>query len=150
MSFQFSLATVLRFRGILEDREESMLQKILYEISQTLQAIARTDTEIAGSNASRVAERFKPCIGLQLHVSYGQIKDLKQSRKELEAQLEKLEQLRESQLKVYEAARRNREMLTDMLEKKRGAYESEMARREQKTLDDNYIARRGRWPSRLR
>lgn len=144
MAFQFSLATVLRFREILEDREESMLQKILYEISQTLQAIARTDAKIAGSNAARIAEHFKLSTGQQLHVFYGQIKDLKQSREELATQLEKLEQLRERQLKVYEAARRNREMLTDMLEDKRGAYKSEMARREQKTLDDNYIARRGR------
>ncbi len=144
MAFQFSLATVLRFREILEDREESMLQKILYEISQTLQAIARTDTKIAESNASRVAERFKPSTGQQFHVSYAQIKDLKQSREELATQLEKLEQLRERQLKVYGAARRNREMLTDMREDRRGAYKSEMARREQKTLDDNYIARRGR------
>lgn len=144
MAFQFSLATVLRFRAILEDREESMLQKILYEISQTLQAIANTDAELAGSNASRVAERFKPLTGQQLHVSYGQTKDLKQRKEELERHLAKLEQLRDRQLKVYEAARRNREMLTDMLEEKRGAYKSEMARREQKTLDDNYIARRGR------
>jgi flagellar export protein FliJ len=144
MAFQFSLATVLRFREILEDREESMLQKIQFEISQTLQAIARTDAKIGGLNASRVAERFKPSIGQQLHVSYGEIKELKQSREELATQLEKLEQLRERQLKVYEAARRNREMLTDMREERRGAHKSEMARREQKTLDDNYIARRGR------
>jgi flagellar FliJ protein len=144
MAFQFSLATVLRFREILEDREESLLQKILYEISQTLQAIARTDAKIAESNALRVAERFKPSSGRQLHVSYGQIKDLQRSREELATQLEKFEQLRERQLKVYAAARRNREMLTDMLEQKRGVYKSEMARREQKTLDDNYIARRVR------
>jgi hypothetical protein len=31
------------------------------------------------------------------------------------------------QLIVYEAARRGREMLTDMREKKRGAYDSDMA-----------------------
>ena len=35
-------------------------------------------------------------------------------------------------------------MLTDMREKKRTAYDSDMSKREQKTLDDNYIARRGR------
>jgi hypothetical protein len=35
-------------------------------------------------------------------------------------------------------------MLTDMREEKRTAYESDLARGEQKTLDDNYIARRGR------
>jgi flagellar FliJ protein len=144
MAFQFSLATVLRVRGVLEEREERMLQKILFEISQTLEAIARTDAEIAGSDASRRTDVFKPFIGRNFHASYGEVKELRQSRKDLELQIEKLEQLRDRQLIVYEGARRNREMLTDMREAKRGAYESDVARREQKTLDDNFIARRGR------
>jgi hypothetical protein len=58
--------------------------------------------------------------------------------------MKKLEQLRQKQLKIYEAARRDREMLTDMRDVKRSAYESDVARTAQKTLDDNYIARRGR------
>jgi flagellar FliJ protein len=72
------------------------------------------------------------------------VHQLKQSRKDLEEQLQKLEQLRGKQLMVYEAARRGREMLTDMRQEQRGEYDSDMARREQKTLDDNHIARRGR------
>jgi hypothetical protein len=36
-------------------------------------------------------------------------------------------------------------MLTDMREEKRGEYDSDLARDQQKTLDDNYIARRGRF-----
>jgi hypothetical protein len=35
-------------------------------------------------------------------------------------------------------------MLTDMKEVKRSEYDTDMARSQQKTLDDNYIARRGR------
>jgi len=145
MAFQFSLATVLRVRGILEEREERLLQKILFEISQTLETLARTDAEIAGSDAARRSDVFKPSIGRHLHASYGEVKELKQSRKDIETQIEKLEQLRDRQLVIYEGARRNREMLSDMREEKQTAYESDMARREQKTLDDNYIARRGRF-----
>lgn len=144
MAFQFSLATVLRVRGIIEEREEGKLQKILFDISKVFDELERTDAQLAESDASRHADVFKDHIGLQVHASYGQMKELKQRRRELEGQIQTLEQARDEQLIVYEAARRDREMLTDMRQKKRTAYESDMSKREQKTLDDNYIARRGR------
>ena len=143
MAFQFSLDTVLRVRGILEEREERMLQKILFEISQSFEALAQIDAEISGSNASRRAEILRPVVGRQIHVSYGEVKELKQKRIDVLDRIEKLEQLRDKQLILYEKARRNREMLTDMRDEKRSAYDSDLARSEQKTLDDNYIARRG-------
>jgi flagellar FliJ protein len=145
MAFQFPLGTVLRFRSILEEREERMLQQILYEISQTKDFLALTDADIAQSDSARSANVFKPFIGRNIHASYGEVKEFKQSRENLVGQLEKLEQLRDRQLAVYAGARRNREMLTNMREEKRGVYESDMARREQRVLDDNYIARRGRY-----
>jgi flagellar export protein FliJ len=144
MAFQFSLATVLRVRGIVEEREEGILQKILFDISKIFDDLERTDAQLAESNASRDADVFKPFIGLQVHASYGQVKELKQRRKNLEGQIQKLEQARDAQLIVYEAARRDREMLTDMREKKRNAFDADVNKREQKALDDNYIARRGR------
>jgi len=55
-----------------------------------------------------------------------------------------LEQEREKRMKLYQVAHRNREMLTDMLNKKRGIYEREWLRDEQKRLDDIFMARRHR------
>jgi len=144
MAFQFSLNTVLRVRGILEEQEERMLQKILFEIAQTIEAMARADEEMVRLDASRHDEVLKQIIGNQVHDAYGKMMGLKQTRKDLEERLGKLQQLRDRQLVVYKTARQNREMLTDMREVKRGEYESDVSRREQKTLDDNYIARRGR------
>ena len=43
MAFQFSLASVLRVREMIEEREEGILQKILHEISKVSDAIERTD-----------------------------------------------------------------------------------------------------------
>jgi len=144
MPFQFPLATVLRIRGVLEEKEERLLQQILGEIAQTREALARTADEIAESDASRRSEVFQTRVGHNIHAFYGRMNELKQNRKNLEEQLEKLEQLRAMQIAVYETARRNREMLTGMHEEQRSAYETGLARLEQKTIDDNYIARRGR------
>jgi flagellar FliJ protein len=144
MAFRFPLATVLRVRGIVEEREERLLQQILFEISQNRDALARMDAEIEGSNAARSEALFRSVPGFNVQASYGEVKDLKEARKEIEAQIEKLEQLRDKQIKIYEDARRNREMLTGMHKEQRSAYESDIAKREQAMLDDNYIARRGR------
>ncbi len=144
MGFQFSLATVLRVRGIVEEQEERMLQKILFELAQTREGLERVDGAIFATNAAWSENLFKPLIGHHVHASYGELEELKRYKKELEEKIAKLEELRDRQLAIYEKARRNREMLTDMREEKRSAYESEMARAEQKTLDDNFIARRSR------
>jgi flagellar export protein FliJ len=144
MAFHFSLATVLRVRVIVEEREEGMLQKILFNISKVFDDLERIDARIVEADDSRHAEVLKPCIGLEVHAYYGEVKELKQRRKDLEDKIQKLEEARDRQLGIYEAARRNREMLTDMREKKRTAYDAEANKREQKALDDNYISRRGR------
>jgi len=144
MAFHFSLATVLRVRAIIEEREEGILQKILFDISKVFDDLERIDMQIEEADNSRHAEVLKPCIGLDVHASYGEVKELKQRRKDFEDKIQKLEEARDRQLTIYAAAKRNREMLTDMREKKRTAYDAEMNKREQKTLDDNYISRRGR------
>jgi len=145
MAYKFPLAAVLRVRGIIEEREEGILQKILFDISKVFDTLERTHTRLSESETTRYAEILKPSTGLQLQASYGEVKTLKQLRKDLEAQIEKLERVRDEQLIVYQAARQNREMLTDMCEKQRIIYNSDLNKREQKTLDDNYIARRGRF-----
>jgi len=144
MGFQFSLATVLRVRGIVEEREERVLQDILFSIAQERESLQSIGAQIVESDASRCADVLKPVTALHFHASYGEVEELKTKKAVVEGRIEKLEELRDRQILVYEAARRNREMLTDMREEKRDAYESEVARREQKTLDDNFIARRRR------
>ena len=144
MSYQFPLDAVLRIRGIVEEKEERMLQKILFEITQTLESIERTNARIAGSDATRRADVFKSFVGHNIHASYEEVLALKQARKELEEKLQKLEQLRDRQLVVYRGARRNREMLTNICAEKRDAYELEMSKREQRAVDDNHMARRER------
>lgn len=145
MAHKFSLAAVLRVRGIIEEREESNLQKILFEINQVFQAIERTDALLADSENARYADVLKPSIGLHIQASYAEVKNLKQLRKNLEAQIQKLEAARDAQIIIYETAKRNRQMLTDMRQKQRDVYNAELTKREQKIMDDNYIARRGRF-----
>ncbi len=141
MAFQFPLATVLRVRVIREEREERMLQQILHRIVLTLHAIEDIDAQTAQANSHRVSHLRAQVPGRQVHEAYGEVNYLREQRKELEAQMEQLEQLREKQFATYQAARRDREMLTDMHDRQHVLYSSDASRREQKTLDDNFNAR---------
>ena len=145
MSFTFPLDSVLRFRRIVEEREEATLEKIVRQIALILEEMERVKDRTLQSERARLAEVFKPMTGLELHAFYGEVSALRQRQKELMEQVRKLDQARLEQVKVYEAARRDRELLTDMHDRKRSAHELDMNRREQKALDDLYLARRNRF-----
>ena len=144
MAFEFSLATVLRVRDIVEQREERLLQRIQQQITQTSQGLAETNADISRWNVRGTTELFSLSVGRDFQASYAALQQLKLSREELLGQLEKLKQLREIQLTVYRASRCDREMLTDMRDKKRAVYNSGMTRRAQSTLDDDFVARQRR------
>jgi flagellar export protein FliJ len=144
MSFQFSLDTVLQVRGILEEQEERMLQKILQEIARTREALAQIEAGIAESDAARCNGFFTPVVGHNIHAAYGEMQELKQKRQEHQEKIISLEDLRDRQLIVYAKARQNREVLADICEEKRKVYESDMAHVEQKVMDDVFISRRVR------
>ena len=149
MGFHFSLDSVLRVRGMVEEQEERMLQRILFEIAQTLESIERINAELTGSDALRRAEVFKPVSGFNIHASYEHVLALKEKKKELEDKLEKLEQLRDRQLVVYTARspmRAQPELRFTLSQDMCGFVDgsSTGARREQRNLDDNHTSRRGR------
>jgi flagellar export protein FliJ len=144
MGFQFSLASVLRIRCIAEEKEERLLQKILLEINQTREAIARTQEAVIEAVAMRESSLSKAMTGCFLHAFYLEVKSLKQVKEEFEEKLRKLIELRDRQVKVYETARRNREMLSSVHDAELNEYNIEISRAEQKMLDDIYSSRQRR------
>src|ERR1700758_692923 len=73
MAFHFSLAAVLRVRTIIEEREEGILQKILFDISKVFDDLERIEARIEQADESRSAEIMKPCVGLDVHAYYGEV-----------------------------------------------------------------------------
>jgi len=142
MAFEFTLQAVLRARILVEEREERLLQKILIEIAQCAREIARLDAEMERANSARKHAVQQSSLGRTLHGQYGEMQELRRVRELLSAQIDKFEELKDTQLRVYYTARQNRELLTEMRLTKREIYNTDLARREQGTLDDNFIARR--------
>lgn len=144
MAFDFPLHSVLKVRSLAEEREERLLQRILQEIAATRLAVEDTELRIAETNLARGTQQAAAATDLQAR--YAEVEQLRQQRAELQSHLAKLEQLRDAQMAKYSQARRDREMLSEMREEQRTAYDQQQARQEQSSLDDTFraLARRRR------
>jgi flagellar FliJ protein len=144
MPFRFTLATVLRYKESLEQQEERALKEIQLKMAQVAHQIEELSAAI--ENAATARERALgsaiPASHLQLLTSGTQSN--KDKRNALISNLQRLEERRDEQLKKYEIAHRNREMLTDMFDKQQNIYEQAQVQAQQKRLDDLFIARRQR------
>ncbi len=141
MAFRFSLAAVLRLREIHEQREERLLTRILAQVTQTREAISNLDLQLAQAASRREAELRRRMTAIELHVAYGLSAMLKESKQLREQQLVQFEQQRDKQIAVYRRAHQGRELLTNMRQEQQEEFLTEQGRKEQKALDDLFIAR---------
>lgn len=144
MPFQFPLAAVLLVRENAEKREERALQKIRLEIAHASRQVDELNAEIANAHQAREEAMQHLIPAFQLHDYLRRSQAAEEKKKALLHRLQILGHELERQMKMYQAAHRDREALTDMLEKQRAAYEQEQARNQQKQLDDLFMARRHR------
>ncbi len=144
MAFQFRLATVLRVRESLEKREERALQMIQREIARLVHRVEELSAAIAQAHGAREQAMRRSIPAGHLHSLLWEEQGAVDQKKVHLADLQRLEQEREQQMKVYQDAHRKREMLTDMLHEQQDVYEQESMRMQQKQLDDIFISRRQR------
>jgi flagellar export protein FliJ len=141
MAFRFSLASVLRFRESLERRDELALQKVQMQIAQTRLALEELSAQIAQAQQARDQAMREPVPGAHLQMMVRAAEAAAQQKRVLILNLDTLEKLREERIQAYQAAHRQRQMLSDVETRQRDAYENQRARQQQKFLDDVYVAR---------
>jgi len=141
MAFRFPLATVLRYRDSVEEREERALRRILLEIARTRHQIDQLTLQIARAQETRNNAMHEPLSAFQLQCMLIEIDAAGNRKKALIESLATLERQRVIQMSAYQAAHRDRQMLSDMATRQRDAYEQERAKAQQKFLDDIFAAR---------
>ena len=141
MGFRFTLASVLRFREGIEESEELTLQKIQFEVAR----VRRRIDELTEALAKAAIEREE---ALQIWMQAFRLKNLEdemkatvEARDTLLDTLAALKIQRDAQMKLYQAARVNRRMLTDLHKQQREAWEANQLRSEQKRQDDIFTSR---------
>ena len=141
MGFRFTLASVLRFREGIEKSEELALQKIQFEVAGVRRRIDELTEELAKAGTEREE-------ALQSWMQAYRLKDLQdEMNAAIEARENQLETLttlnsqRDAQMKLYQTARMNRRMLTDLHKQQREAWEANQLRTDQKRQDDIFSSR---------
>jgi len=141
MRFRFTLASVLRFREGIEKREELSLQRVQFEMARVRRRIDELTKELAKAGNEREE-------GLQNWMQAFRVKNLQdemnaavEARQTLLETLATLRKQSEEQMKIYQAARVNRRMLTDLQKKQQEAWEQNQQRVEQRRVDDAFAAR---------
>jgi flagellar export protein FliJ len=144
MPFRFPLAAVLMVRENAEEREERALKKVQLETAHVSRQIEEVNAEIASAHDAREQSMRNPIPAFQLQAYLTQLELAAEKKKILLHHLQNLRLELDRQMKVYQACHRDREALSNMLEKQREAYNREQAREQQKQLDDMFMSRRHR------
>jgi flagellar export protein FliJ len=141
MAFRFTLDAVLRFRESVEHSEEAVLLRIVQQIVETEQQLAQIGAEQIRIRESREQDLALKLPGVHLTNIAMRELELKTAADGLRSELRQLEVQRVNQLSVYQTARQNRQVLTELREQQRHRHQLEQKRQEQKMLDDLFLAR---------
>jgi flagellar export protein FliJ len=139
--FRFTLATLLRVRESIEKREEIALQRAEAESARVRQQIEAMTAEITRAGEAREMALREPIKAHRLQGMDAEINAAIAARSALIETLQTLKERRDAQLKRYQSAYSNRQMLTDLSTQQRNEYEQEEVRAQQKRLDDIFAAR---------
>jgi len=141
MAFRFSLASVLRVRESIERREELALQKAEQELARVRRRIDELAGEIAKAVDAREQALQQAIQAHRLQSMDAEINAAGEAKQTLLETLQTLQQQRDAQMKLYQAAHNGRRMLTDLSEQQKTEFEQEQDRAQQKRLDDIFASR---------
>jgi len=142
MTFRFRLDAVLRFRESVEHTEEAALHRIVQEVAEVELEIHRVNLKMIGLGEQRERDLTRTIPAVHLMEIAERELELRKLNDGLHSRLQQLESQRLRQLAIYQTARQNREVLKELREQQRHAYQLEQGRREQKALDDLFLTRR--------
>jgi flagellar export protein FliJ len=142
MPFRFSLATLLRFRESMEDREYLLLRNAQQEVANIRNHIAQLQDECRAVLAERDVALHSGLMASELQSYDFRRQQLEQAVEQLSAKLKQAEAKRDQQRKTYETAHQKRQVLSTIRDRQAQAYELEEAKRQQRMLDDVFLSRR--------
>jgi flagellar FliJ protein len=141
MAFRFALAAVLKYREMLEQQAYLALERIQLEIAQTERRIQKLEETWLAMTKRREGELDHGTPSIHLQAAYQQEAFLQKQRDDLLLKVQELQTKRHAAMKTYELARQEREVLEELRTRQLDAYRHEQGKREQRTLDDVFLAR---------
>jgi flagellar export protein FliJ len=141
MAYRFVLSPVLKLRETIEERGRQLLEQTQLEIARTIRLLQAIREQQLAEVATRERELATGTSGAHLQVVEGVWGQTRRAQAGLEKSLSELQLRREQQLANYQAAKQEREVLSDLRDRQKEAYELLASRASQRTADDLFLAR---------
>jgi flagellar FliJ protein len=142
MAFRFALATLLRYRESMENREYLLLRNAQQEVAGIRTQIAQLQERRRALISECNSSLTHGLMAAELHSCEMYKQQLESAIEQLKKNLKAAELRRDQQRKTYEVAHQKREVLSTMRDRQLRAYELEEGRRQQRQLDDLFLSRR--------
>jgi flagellar export protein FliJ len=142
MAFRFSLQAVLHLYQSLEHQQELRLRAANQQVARVRHMIEQVDGHKRQNREQRSRDLQTGTTGAELEFERATEAALMRRKGELEAELVRVQQLRDEQQRNFRQARRRRETLSTLRETQLHLYQREAARREQRQQDDAFLLRR--------
>lgn len=141
MGFRFSLSSVLRLRESVERQEELSLQQAEAEVNRVQREIDELANQLAKAAEQRKEALRKAVPAYRLHAIEARITATTELRDGLLNTLQAARDQRDTRMRLYQLAHRNRQTLDDLRGQEQTAWSQEQNRSDQKLLDDIFAAR---------
>ena len=142
MAFRFSLDAVLHFRQSLEHQQELRLRAANQQVARVRHRIEQIEQRIREAEMRRSQQIGSGTTAAELHFSLLSESALREQIPVLQRELARLRTLRDQQQRIYQQARREREILESLRDRNLHEYERDVARHEQRELDELFLLRR--------
>jgi len=143
MAFHFTLKALLRLREALEKAELDKLRTIATQVIHLRDEIESLNREADEEHRMMLAAAVQGITGAELRFAALCESAYKQRHSTLVQKLDDLELERQKCLNRYAEVRRQREILSNLRERKLAEYNIGQSRREQQQLDELFLMRRG-------
>jgi flagellar export protein FliJ len=144
MPFRFSLQSVLHLYQSIEHQQELRLRAANQQVARVRHMIEQVEAHKQQRRSQQSVELQAGTTGAELQFEQIMESSLRRRREELEAELMRVQQLRDEQQRNFRQARRRRETLDSLRETRLHRYQREAQRSEQLQQDDSFLLRRKR------
>jgi len=141
MAFHFPLQAVLHFRQSVEHQQELRLRTANQQVARVRHLLDQIDAQIRQVQVRRARELDNGTTSAELRYIVLEKSSLDQLRQDAQHELERWQNLRDQQQRVFQQARRERETFESLRDHQLRAYQRDATRHEQRDLDDLFLLR---------
>jgi flagellar export protein FliJ len=142
MAFKFPLEAVFHYRKSVEHQQELRLRTATQHVSRARHLLEQIDVRQTQMRTNRSQQLENGTTSAELYFGAMSESALGEQRQKVVVELNRLQKLRDQQFRIFQHARREREVFENLRDHQLREYKLDAARREQRDLDDLFLLRR--------